>query len=473
MREAESGNMSEKIIGGRYVYKKSLGKGGNGSVFLCQDLKLQKEWAIKEINVGAEQPAELNILKSISCNFFPRIVDVIYEQDRSYLVMDYVEGITLAEKLQRQKLKEKEVLQWAVEIAKALRYLHQMSPQILYMDCKPENIILTPQGEIRLVDLGSVYICQPEVRQRISGTRFFAPEEQQSFGRINRKKNMEAAMPDARSDIYAFGMTLYYLLAGKKKIYRRKGRLSVRDANQAVSEGMNAIIAKCTEKDPQKRFQSMDEVLYQLMHIGQIRKQERLKCSLGKGVALFGKFLCAALILIGAGIYASCKPCTIMLGSIMALPDPIMALAGSIVALGLFFFLCNHRRFTIYEVKKEVFCGSGKRVLLYLIIICGVLRIMTVSVFAEAGSDGGHETENSRQHAIDNQTKEAELKVTLYDWQGRKLLLQNGTVWRVSEDILVSIPLEELGEKEGKITISYENEENQVVKKYTFLCSKN
>ena len=216
-REAERENMEEKVIGGRYVYKKSLGKGGNGSVFLCWDLKLQKEWAVKELQISDGESTELDLLKTISCNLFPRIVDVVHEQDKVYLVMDYVEGVTLKEKMQRQKLKEKEVLSWAVEIAKALRYLHQMSPQILYLDCKPENIMLTPQGEIRLVDLGSVYICHSEKKQRISGTRFFAPKEQQGgngtkqkdVGGEPRNGGKEDLNPDVRSDIYAYGMTLY------------------------------------------------------------------------------------------------------------------------------------------------------------------------------------------------------------------------------------------------------------------------
>ena len=181
--------MVEKLIGGRYEYRRSLGKGGNGKVFLCFDTKLQKEWAMKELYVFKEvglqgldeeesatnrknaslemlQTAELEVLKTISCNLFPRIVDIVEEEDKRYLVMDYVEGMTLKEKMQRQKVTEKEVYTWAVQIAKALLYLHQMSPRILYMDCKPENIILTPQGEIRLVDLGSVYICGLEKKTK-------------------------------------------------------------------------------------------------------------------------------------------------------------------------------------------------------------------------------------------------------------------------------------------------------------------
>lgn len=466
-REAERGNMEEKEIGGRYVCKKTLGKGGNGSVFLCWDLKLQKEWAVKELPILDGESTELDLLKTISCNLFPRIVDVVYEQDKGYLIMDYVEGVTLKEKMQRQKLTEKEVLPWAVEIAKALCYLHQMSPQILYMDCKPENIMLTPQGEIRLVDLGSVYTCHSKKKQRISGTRFFAPKEQQGgngtkqkdVGGEPRNGGKEDLNPDVRSDIYAYGMTLYYLLVGKKKVYRRLGRLSIRDANPAVSEGMSAVIARCTQTDPGKRPQSMDEVLYMLTNIKQISEQERIKTILGKALALLGKCACVGIILICAWLYAGWKQKSAML--------------GFLTAMLVFLLLCMRRRFTIYEVKKEVFCGSGKRVLLYILVVFGVLRIMTISVFAEESKAeflskdwAGRNTENSQAEECQ------ELNVTIYDQMGRKLLLQDGAVWKVSEDILLSIPLDELEKTEGKITVLYEAAKNGEVKKYEFSCGK-
>ena len=378
--------MKEKVIGGRYICERSLGRGGNGSVFLCRDMKLQKEWAVKEICMEdkdgldkrsmegiegqdveglllQEQMSELSLLKTISCNLFPRIVDVVYEVDRAYLVMDYVEGMTLAERMKRQRLTEEEVLSWALEIAKALLYLHQMIPQILYMDCKPENIMLTPQGEIRLVDLGSVYICQEGKHQKVSGTRFFAPKEQQGVG------NKELR-PDVRSDVYSFGMTLYYLLAGKKKIYKRMGSLSVKDANPTVSEGMNAIIARCTQAEPHKRPQSMDEVLYLLIHIKEIDRQVKRKSGLFKAALLVGKGACACMILACAWLYTK--------------EPQAFEFIGSMAAFIVFTILCMKRKYTIYEVKKEVFCGSGKRMLFYFLIMCGILRIMTLSVFAEA-----------------------------------------------------------------------------------------
>ena len=443
-REAERERMEEKVIGGRYVCESMLGKGGNGSVFLCHDLKLQKKWAVKELHRLDENSSEPELLKTISCNVFPRIVDVVYETDKAYLVMDYVEGSTLADKMQRQKLTEAEVLPWAIEIAKALNYLHQMVPQILYMDCKPENIMLTPQGEIRLVDLGSVYICQEGKKQRISGTRFFAPVEHK---------------PDVRSDIYAFGMTLYYLLAGKKKIYRRLGRLSVKDANPSASDGMDAIIARCTQTEPEKRPQSMEEVLYLLTNIQQISRQQRRKNRVVNVASLLGKWMSAGTVLLCAWMYAG--------------REDRFTLTCGFVAVLIFRLLCMKRKFTIYEVKKEVFCGSGKRVLLHFLLVCSVLRIMTVSVFAEEGRDAEILSKSEREVGTEVMTeKEQKLEVILYDKAGRKLLLQDGMVWKVSEDVLLSIPLEVLEETQGVITVSYEVENSGLVKAYQFFCCR-
>ena len=196
-----------------------------------------------------------------------------------------------------------------------------------------------------------------------------------------------------------------------------------------------------------------------LTNIKQIGGQERIKTILGKAVALLGKCACVGIILICAWLYAGWKQKS--------------AIVGFLTAMIVFLLLCMRRRFTIYEVKKEVFCGSGKRVLLYILVVFGVLRIMTISVFAEESKAeflskdwAGRNTENSQAEECQ------ELNVTIYDQMGRKLLLQDGAVWKVSEDILLSIPLDELEKTEGKITVLYEAAKNGEVKKYEFSCGK-
>ena len=103
--------MQDRVLGNRYRIIKKLGKGGRGLVYLCHDMKLHKDWAVKELEepLDLERSMELELLKTVSCNVFPRIVDIVKENGSVFLVMDYVEGITLKDKMNHQALTEKDV----------------------------------------------------------------------------------------------------------------------------------------------------------------------------------------------------------------------------------------------------------------------------------------------------------------------------------------------------------------------------
>ena len=90
-----------RVIGGRYLLKGKIGQGGSGSVYLCHDNKLHKDWAVKELTevADAERSTEFELLKTISCNTFPRIVDIVKEEGNFYLIMDYIEGVSLKDKM--------------------------------------------------------------------------------------------------------------------------------------------------------------------------------------------------------------------------------------------------------------------------------------------------------------------------------------------------------------------------------------
>lgn len=431
--------MTDGLLGNRYMIKKQLGKGGRGSVYLCYDNKLQKEWAVKELEEPSdlERSMELELLKTISCNAFPRIVDIVKEGGRVFLVMDYVEGITLKEKMKHQVLTEKEVLPWAKDIAKGINYLHSMSVPILYMDCKPDNIMLTNGGEVRLIDLGSAYVCFKDKKQRISGTKYFAPKEQFMQG-----KEKDASVPDVRTDIYAFGMTLYYLLTGGKKEQRRGGKLCIKDVNPSVSWGMCHIIEKCTMEKPEQRYQSMEEVLEQLQHIRRIGKQKESKIRLQRGFISACKIVCAFSILYFA--YGH------QYGD---LDYP----AGLIWICGItFLMLCYKKTSVIYELNKDIFCGMGKRFLYLIVLVVGFAGMIRLTTQA-AGEMEFVYTES-----------EERLKITLFDEYGRKLLIKDGANWEIEEDIILIIPIDELDMGEGKISVHYESGSSDVNRNYSF-----
>lgn len=437
--------MNDGLLGNRYMIKKQLGKGGRGSVYLCYDNKLQKDWAVKELEEPSdlERSMELELLKTISCNAFPRIVDIVKEAGRVFLVMDYVDGITLKEKMKHHALTEKEVLPWAKDIARGINYLHRMSVPILYMDCKPDNIMLTNAGEIRLVDLGSAYVCFKDKKQRISGTKYFAPKEQ-----YGQRKDKNAGTPDVRTDIYAFGMTLYYLLTGGKKEKRRGGKLCIKDVNPSVSWGMSHIIEKCTMEKPEQRYQSMEEVLEQLQHIRRIGLQKESKIRLQRAIVSACKIVCAFLILY----FAYCH----QYGD---LDYPLWLIWTCGI---LFLLLCRKKTSVIYEVNKDIFCGMGKRFLYLMLLVVGLAGMIHLTTHA------AEEKENGSAEVLEDVTTEQRLRATLYDEYGRKILIKDGSCWEVEEDIRLSIPVDELESGEGEISICYKSEQEDVSKFYSF-----
>ena len=150
------------ILDGKYEILKMIGKGGMSYVYLAIDNRLKKQWAIKEVRMNGQNinlmigrlVSETNILKKIDHPVIPRIVDILQENDLLYVVMDYVEGRTMAEVLLEEGAQPQEkVIEWGIQLADALNYLHSMTPPIIYRDMKPSNVMQRPDGSIKLIDL--------------------------------------------------------------------------------------------------------------------------------------------------------------------------------------------------------------------------------------------------------------------------------------------------------------------------------
>lgn len=254
------------VIDGKYEILKQIGQGGMSVVYLAMDKRLNKQWAIKEIRkrgngkkdeiVVNSLLAEANLMKRLDHPALPRIVDIIDNGVTIYVIMDYIEGESLDKILEMEgPQEEQQVIDWAKQLCDALGYLHSQKPPIIYRDMKPANVMLKPDGNIKIIDFG---IAREYKEEKLSdttvlGTKGYAPPEQYS------------GQTDARSDIYALGMTMHHLLTGNDP---RTGSayVPVRQYDPELSEGVELIINKCVEPAPEKRYQSCSEMLYDLEH---------------------------------------------------------------------------------------------------------------------------------------------------------------------------------------------------------------
>ena len=150
---------------GRYEILKEIGHGGMSTVYLAMDKNLNKQWAVKEIcKVGNDEHeqavvnsllVEADLMKRLDHPALPRIVAIINTQETICIVMDYIEGETLESILTKYGAQSEEtVVEWALQLCDVLSYLHSQKPPIIYRDMKPGNIMLKPEGNLKVFDFG-------------------------------------------------------------------------------------------------------------------------------------------------------------------------------------------------------------------------------------------------------------------------------------------------------------------------------
>lgn len=231
------------IVGGKYRICRLIGRGGASCVYLAEDVRLGARWAVKEVfpermadaKSLAGVIAEARLMKSLSHPALPRIVDLIYGEVSILIVMDFIDGTPLDRVLAAEGLPNAATaMEWTIQIAEILDYLHSLDPPVIYRDLKPANLILESGGRIRLIDFNAARRYRPGKARDTEplGTRGYAPPEQ--YGK---------AQTDARSDLYALGVTIKEFCGSD-----RSGVLW-----QAAR--------RCTEKNPADRFGSAAELI--------------------------------------------------------------------------------------------------------------------------------------------------------------------------------------------------------------------
>ena len=286
------------LVDGKYKILNKVGQGGMSVVYLAMNEKANKQWAVKEVRkdgikdfevVKQGLVAETDILKKLSHPNLPSIVDVIDTEDSFIIIMDYIQGNSLNKALDEYGAQPQEhVIAWAKQLCDVLGYLHTRTPAIIYRDMKPANIMLKPDGNVTLIDFGTAREFKEKnlADTTCLGTVGYAAPEQ--FGGMGQT--------DARTDIYCLGATLYHLVTGMNPCEPPYEIKPIREINPLLSGGLERIIQKCTQRDPNDRYQSAAELMYALEHYEEIDDLYRKKQK-GK----LAKFLaCVAVTLVFA-----------------------------------------------------------------------------------------------------------------------------------------------------------------------------
>lgn len=267
------------IVDGKYKILNKIGQGGMSVVYLAMNERANKPWAIKEVRkdgvsnyevVKQNLIAETDILKRLDHPHLPSIIDVIDCEDTFIIVMDYIEGKPLSEALKREGAQPQEkVIEWAKQICDVLGYLHSRKPPIIYRDMKPSNVMLKPDGNIMIIDFGTAreYKSASIADTTCLGTQGYAAPEQ--FGGHGQT--------DARTDIYCLGATLYHLLTGHNPCLPPYEMYPIRQWNPNLSSGLEEIVLKCTQKNPDDRYQSCAELMYALEHYDELDYEYKKK----------------------------------------------------------------------------------------------------------------------------------------------------------------------------------------------------
>lgn len=294
------GDLRGVTIAGLYEIIHELGSGGGGVVYLAQHKRLGKLVAVKadkrRLNAKPEVlRREVDMMKNLSHTYIPQVYDFVAENDTVYTVMDYVEGESLDKPLKRgDRFSQPQIIEWTKQLLEALDYLHSRPPHgILHSDIKPANIMVTPQGDIRLIDFNIALALGEEGAVRVGLSRGYASPEhygldysaaaatqmndsvetvlEQEDGRTrlqdgsSSNTSKRAVCLDVRSDIYSLGATVYHLLTGQKPANDAKDVVPL--AGTDISSEVAAIVKKAMAPDPGQRYQSAQEMLSALEHL--------------------------------------------------------------------------------------------------------------------------------------------------------------------------------------------------------------
>lgn len=272
--------MQNDYLNEKYKIKQKLSKGGFSNTYISETVNDKDKYLIKSLSLNEDPKAvelfhqEANILNKIQHPQIPKFIDFFIDKDQNcnfYIVEELIEGKNLAQLIQEGKyFNESEVIKIGISICEVLEYIHNLNPTIIHQDIKPENIILTPEGKIYLVDFGIArekilsYQMKNQGLSTILGTQGYMPLEQ------FEGKSVPA------SDIYSLGLTLIYLLSHKKPLELKKEGLEFKLKDYInVSDNFRLLLEKMIKVDVEERIQNASALKQQLINLEENKNEKK------------------------------------------------------------------------------------------------------------------------------------------------------------------------------------------------------
>ena len=275
---------------GHYRLLERVGQGGMGVVYRARDEHLQREVALKLLpdSVTHDESArrrfrqEALTLARLNHSNIETLYSFESDGYKDFLVMEYIRGVTLASKLATGPLREPELIEYATQLASALEEAHKEG--VIHRDLKPSNILITPAGQLKMLDFGLARLLTADGqsttatdRPGICGTLPYVAPEHLS----------ESHSVDARSDLYSSGVVMYEMATARRpytgdsvasllRAILESEPVPLRSLNSAISPELDAIIRKAMDRNPGLRYQSARELKVDLQRLVSARKIDRI-----------------------------------------------------------------------------------------------------------------------------------------------------------------------------------------------------
>ncbi len=407
----------ERVLIQKYEIIRLLGEGGSGKVFLALDVHLDRLVAVKEVceSVSLE---EVKLLKELEHTGLPVIYDYFFEQGKAFLVMEYIEGMTLRQFLLKHKKVEKEqAVKWMLELCRIIRYLHDRHPAVIYRDLKPENIMIRQDGVLKLIDLGGAvrFACGRKTPDLCVGTTGYCPKEQ-----------WKSPRGDTSWDIYAMGMVFYEMLTGNHPAKPPYAKLPLQTYDKSIPGTLEKIIRCCISEKKTDRYQSVLQLEKALLGYRKMNLPLRCRQAVKKAILFTGVFGTGACLILP------------LLNGILEdqIPFPYLKKPLFFLLFTLFFYrFCYHS-----PNKNNYLCKQEKNIWLTRKGFSGLISLLIfgclgtwMSIIPGITFPAAYARENT-----------GKLWVEMRDDYGRKMLLKEDAVYMTDNCVRFELPAQRL-----------------------------